>query len=78
MIGKLLCLFGRHKLHSLKRLGVSEHIACERCFKQFGINHSVRGVIPWTADLADMYWNFYGYNDRANFAAWRKHLEAQP
>jgi hypothetical protein len=71
LAGKVMCAFGRHSLHSLKRLGVSEHIACERCFRQFGINHEIRVVIPWDADLADMYQRRHGYDNRANFHNWK-------
>jgi hypothetical protein len=62
---RLMCRIGRHKrLVVVARVSpATDHIACLDCRAQFGINHDVRGCLPWD-DVRSLYVD-RGYDDRA-------------
>ena len=52
LIGWLKCLRGYHDFHILIYFDDNvQKIICERCGKMFGINHSVKAILPWDAEL---------------------------
>lgn len=69
---KIRCRLGWHKrLDVIQSFGSAEHIGCPDCGKQMGIHHGVRTVVPWDADLQDMYERF-GYDVEGPLATWRR------
>jgi hypothetical protein len=53
-------LFG-HKYYLIKPLSSqTDLVGCERCKKKFGMNHSIRVLLPWDRELEKFYEEFYG------------------
>lgn len=46
------CLYWHRDLMVLRHYPGSKHVCCARCGCEFGINDSVRVVLPWR-DVAD-------------------------
>lgn len=73
---RLLCRLGKHKrLNVIQSFGPAQHIGCPDCGRQFGIHHGVRGVVPWDADLADMY-RGAGYDIEGPLSRWHSYRRA--
>lgn len=74
---KLMCRIGRHEtLDVIQTFGVSQHIGCPHCGREFGINHNVLAIIPWDPSLEAMY-RTIGYETRYAGDRWRQSLRAR-
>ncbi len=55
----LKCKLGFHMLWKVKKLSSdSDLIGCSFCNRFWGMNHSVKAVIPFDKELCDMYTSF--------------------
>jgi hypothetical protein len=46
---KLCCKFGNHRYFIIGRCGIAtDHVGCRDCGRQWGMNHDVRGFLPWS------------------------------
>jgi hypothetical protein len=46
---RVCCRLGRHRLFKIARCGcVTDHVGCRDCAKQWGMNHDVRAILPWS------------------------------
>ncbi len=52
---KIKCWLGNHKLIRLRRIGYSMIIHCTNCNGTWGMNHSVRAVLPFDDEMYSMY-----------------------
>lgn len=60
----LLCRLNHHrKLDVIQSFGSAQHIGCPDCGREYGIHHGMHAVIPWTADLNEIYL-LMGYDSR--------------
>lgn len=49
---RLTCYLFGHKYQSIRRINSSiEEVFCERCFKEFGINHKIKSILPLDEEL---------------------------
>jgi hypothetical protein len=52
---KLICALYGHALGVVHNCSSqSQHLACSRCGKHFGIHHGVRAFVDWDAELAEL------------------------
>lgn len=55
-IQKIKCVFGNHKLKVIRKLlDDSMLIHCTECKGYWGVNHSVRAILPFTKEMCEMY-----------------------
>lgn len=58
---KLCCFLGRHRYFIIARCGIAtHHIGCKDCARQWGMNHDVRALLPWS-EVADFHREVHGY-----------------
>ena len=56
LIDNLRCRLGWHRrLQVIQSFGEAQHIGCPNCGRQEAIHHGLRTVIPWDAELAQLY-----------------------
>jgi len=56
----LKCRFFGHKYYLIKPLSSqTDLVGCERCKKKFGMNHSIRVLLPWDRELEKFYEEFH-------------------
>ena len=48
------CLCWHRCMSVVKQYPGSQHVKCDRCGCEFGINHSVRACLPWREIADDM------------------------
>ena len=66
---KLLCALDRHHLCIIATCGhACQHLACHWCFKEFGVNHDARCLLPWH-DVRDFH-IAHGYDEKAAVDIW--------
>lgn len=67
-------LYFGHKLYVIGRCGhATDHIRCDYCGKEWGMNHDVRAILPWE-DVAAFHREVFSYDDakaRWRFIAWQ-------
>ena len=62
------CKLGNHRLFVVGRCGlVTDHIACRDCRRQWGMNHDVRCMLPWS-EVRGFHIE-HGYNETAALRA---------
>jgi len=53
--GRIACALGHHDMREIRRIsGAVQHIGCTRCKREWGINHDVCVILPWS-DVAHDY-----------------------
>ena len=53
---RLVCFVLGHKYHVIQRFSkTSRRVECLRCKADWGMNDSVRVIIPWSGELEEMY-----------------------
>lgn len=72
----LRCRIGWHsRLDVIQSFGSAQRIGCPHCGKQMGIHHGMRAVVPWDAEMADLY-DRMGYETEAAHAKWQAYRRA--
>lgn len=57
MLDRIKHLFGIHKYVYVERLSIDSHfLRCKYCNKKFAMNTSVKCLIEWDQELADLYY----------------------
>ena len=58
MFRKFLCRIGWHEYYEMRKLTeASIMVGCHCCPKRWGMNHDVRGFLPWD-DVRELYERF--------------------
>lgn len=56
----LKCRIFGHKYYLIKPLSSqTDLVACKRCKKKFGMNHSIKVLLPWDRELEKFYKEFH-------------------
>ena len=56
--------FCRHKFYVVQEFGdQTRRVACKKCKRQWGMNDRVQVMVEWDAELADMYFNLFGFRE---------------
>lgn len=57
MIKKILCRIFKHNfkvIQTFKHVHV-QRLRCQRCKKDFAINHNIKAMLPWDEELEELY-----------------------
>lgn len=76
VLNKVRCAIGWHpRFDIIQSFGSAQHIGCPHCGAEKGIHHGMRAVVPWDAELADLY-DMLGYETSAATAKWQEYRKA--
>ena len=68
--GEWWCLWWHKDLTVVRRVSPSsDHVRCDTCGREYGMNHDVRAILPW-ADVRHLY--------EGRFAWWKPKSEDTP
>ncbi len=55
ILARILCAVRGHAYYRIAKVSPSsDHIGCQRCRREWGVNHDARAILPWS-EVAYLY-----------------------